>query len=171
MILITVFILISLRWSRGIFRDIADYFVPWSIQKRFQTAMFLIAMGDLIHSGYSFPRALSKTGEYANNYLLSYIVEIEDHLAQNMSVGNALEVGLISKNLMGFVKDFSLMDDFSTKLIEIGERGFTETVTFIKVIAVIIGLLGIIGTAGTNAYIALSMRAIQDQFMVEIRNR
>jgi len=111
LVALVIFIIVSLKFTKGPFRNFFDHIAPWSIQKRFQAALFLIAMGDLLKNGYSFPRALEKSSQYANPYLLSFIDEIDDNLTQNMSVGDSLDVGLINKQNLGFLLKVSHISD------------------------------------------------------------
>ena len=163
------FMLVTLKFKRGRLRNILDKIPPWSIQKRIQGSVFLIALGDLISNGDTFPRAVRRLEEYSPEYLGSYLDVMIARMENNDTVPQALDCGLFSRNTTGYIKDFSHLKTFGTKVIQIGEKALDETVSFIKILAVTIGLLGVIFAAGANGYIALSSNAVQKAFITEIK--
>lgn len=168
LVTIILFTVFTLKFKKGAIRNFLDYLPPWSIQKRIQSSVFLIALGDLVNNGDSFPRAIRRLQEYSPNYLGSYLEVMIDRLEKNETVPQSLDCGLFSKTTTGYIKDFSHLKAFGPKVIQIGEKALDETVGFIKLLAVSIGLVGVIFAAGANGYIALSQNAIQKTFITEI---
>ncbi|WP_211831036.1 hypothetical protein [Kistimonas asteriae] len=169
MMMLVAFIILTLRMGRGRVRRVLDVLPPWSVQKRVQSSVFLIALGDLIANGDSFPKAIQRLSQHAPPYLASYLAVMNERRSQNCTVSEALDCDLFDRTTTGFIKDFSHLKVFNQKIIEIGEKALAGTVTFIKTLAVILGLLGVIGVAAGNGYIALSTNTIQKSYINEIK--
>lgn len=166
---IVALVVLTLKLGRGPLRKILDRVPPWSVQKKIQGSVFLISLGDLIGNGDTFPKAVRRLHESADRYLASHIKIMTERLEDNERVAEALDCGLFGNKTTGFIKDFSNLPVFGSKIIEIGEKALAEAVVFIKVLAITIGLLGVIGAAGLNGYTALASNAIQKAFITEVK--
>ncbi|WP_422452214.1 hypothetical protein [Endozoicomonas sp. ALC066] len=166
---VVAFAFLTLKLERGPMRIILDRLPPWSVQKKIQSSVFLISLGDLIGNGDTFPKAVRRLQESSDRYLASYLRTMTERLEDNEPVAQALDCGLFGEKTTGFIKDFSSLPVFGSKIIEIGEKALGEAVAFIKVLAITIGLLGVIGAAGLNGYTALASNAIQKAFITEVK--
>jgi len=168
-----LYIMVTLKLARGGVRVVLDYLPPWNMQKKMQGAAFVESLGQQLAAEVSVPMALERIEPLADRYLKSYVRTMRERLAKNMSVDDVLDVGLLDRDTMGKIRDFSQQNNFAAILQNIGDQAMDRVLVFIRVIGMSLGILLIIGGTISNAYVNYSgqilTKVIQSEYKARAR--
>jgi len=138
----------------GGMRPTLDAIPPFSFYRRFVAAQFLETLGLLVSNGIVFKSALVVMQNQASPYLSSHLITMEHLLSTGKSnIADVLATGLISDTELMRLRVMAEVKGFEHGLIRMGERGTTEAMNTMKLIAKLSG--GALLLVG--AYLVLSI--------------
>jgi type II secretory pathway component PulF len=101
---------------------------PWSIFREYQAASFLIALAALVRSGRPFDSALRDVARIASPWLRAHLDTMQDRVQASEPPGDALNTGLLSREVSRYIRDFDRMGSFRSSLDAVGVRGVDRAV-------------------------------------------
>lgn len=165
-ILVSLSIVVSMtmgRW-RGRVRAVFDHLPPWSIYRSYQASSFLIGLSSLMSAGIPSYDALRMMHRNGSPWL-------KDHLEKMMAKmrmgganqGEALDTGLLDKELSGDVQDYSKLGSFMKAVHTLGSRSLESGVKAIESKMNVVRTLMLFLVAMTVAWIYLTSYLLQGQ--------
>lgn len=154
--------LFSLKATHHGHRKFFDWLPPWSVQKSIQSSSFLVALGIVIGQRESFVSAVEKIYSVSPVYIRSYLRLVMDRLNQNATVSQALDVGMLDKDTMNYIDDFSESDSFHQILTDVGDDNIENLKKKMEGISLMIGAVVIMSTLTVNAYVTAVGYQLQD---------
>lgn len=132
-VIVVLFILISLwslnKWSGRVRNKFFDRLPPWSLYKTFVQSSFLITIAALIRGNYTILNALIVIKESAPRYLSWYLDKMIANIQESkVSEGEALNVGLIDREIAGNLEDASDLANFKDVVYNLGRRNIEKTI-------------------------------------------
>lgn len=101
---------------------------PWSIFREYQAASFLIAMAALVRSGRPFDTAIRDVARIASPWLRAHLDTMVDRALASERPGEAMNTGLLGKEVSRYIRDFDRMGSFRNSLDAVGVRGVDRAV-------------------------------------------
>lgn len=140
----------SLPRLTGRVRDYLDYLPPYSFYKAFHGANLLISLAALMKSGIPFVEALKDMQKLSSPYIGRHLDKMIHNMADGSSLGEALDTGLLSSEMMVSVYMMSHNANFQSAIYEIGRQAVTRS---IEKIATIAGMLNGVALLGVTGYV------------------
>lgn len=112
----------------GKLRTICDKIPPYNVYKKFAESSFLITFASLLKANYPIMDSLRSMDRNATRYLKYYLTKMMDNIGSGMSEGEALNVGLLNKELAGVLEDTSKLANFEEAVHNIGKRNIEKSV-------------------------------------------
>lgn len=149
-VVVVLSILISYSLSRlvGRVRDVLDYFPPFSFYKAFHGANLLISLAALMRSGIPFVAALEDMKRLSSPYICRHLEKMTKKMAEGASLGEALDTGLLSTDMMVSVYMMSHNANFQAAIYEIGRQAVTRSIEKISTISGMLNGLALLGVTG-----------------------
>lgn len=150
----------SLPRLTGRVRDFLDYLPPYSFYKAFHGANLLISLAALMKSGIPFVAALEDMKMLSSPYIGRHLEKMVHNMADGASLGEALDTGLLSSEMMVSVYMMSHNANFQSAIYEIGRQAVTRSIEKISSIAGMlngVALLGVTGYVGWVYYAFFSV--------------
>jgi type II secretory pathway component PulF len=143
-------VLISYSLSRlvGRVRDVLDYFPPYSFYKAFHGANLLISLAALMRSGIPFVSALEDMKRLSSPYICRHLEKMTKKMAEGAQLGEALDTGLLSTDMMVSVYMMSHNANFQAAIYEIGRQAVTRSIDKISAISGMLNGLALLGVTG-----------------------
>lgn len=115
--------------TRGHVRAGLDQSVPpWSIYREYQAASYLIAMAALVGAGRPFDSALRDIAKIASPWLQAHLHTTRDRAMAADRPGDAMNTGLLSREVSRYIRDFDRMGAFNASLDAVGVRGVARAI-------------------------------------------
>lgn len=106
---------------------------PWSINREYQAASFLIAMAALVRSGRPHDVAVRDIARISNPWLRAHLNTIRDRTLAAERPGDAMNTGLLGKEVARYIRDFDRMGSFQNSLEAVGVRGVDRAVKRVSI--------------------------------------
>jgi type II secretory pathway component PulF len=147
----------------GKLRTYLDAVPPFSFYKAFHGAGLLISLASLMRSGIAFADALEDLKRLSSPYLRSHLDTMTAHLASGKSLGESLDTGLLSSDMMVSVYMMSHNSDFQSAISEIGKHAIARSVEKISVISAMLNGLALLGVAGYVGWVYYALYTVTNQ--------
>lgn len=118
------------KWT-GKARKYADYMIPWSIYKEFNSGIFLISFSTLIESGNTPLQALQKLRVQSPKYVKKEIDIMLANINQAMNPATAINTGFLGE-VGDDIEDIAENGDFEKILKSYGEDAIEKIIASIK---------------------------------------
>lgn len=106
---------------------------PWSIFREYQAASFLIGMAALVRSGRPFDAAIRDVARIASPWLRAHLDTMLDRARAAERSGEAMNTGLLGKEVARYIRDFDRMGSFRNSLDAVGVRGVDRAVKRVSI--------------------------------------
>ncbi|WP_338924263.1 type II secretion system F family protein (plasmid) [Pseudomonas silesiensis] len=132
----------------GRVRGVLDYLPPYSFYKAFHGANLLISLAALMRSGIPFVAALEDMKRLSSPYICQHLDKMTQKMAEGASLGEALDTGLLSTDMMVSVYMMSHNANFQGAIYEIGRQAVIRSIEKISTIAGALNGLSLLGVTG-----------------------
>ena len=132
----------------GRVRGVLDYLPPFSFYKAFHGANLLISLAALMRSGIPFVSALEDMKRLSSPYICQHLEKMTRNMADGASLGEALDTGLLSTDMMVSVYMMSHNANFQAAIYEIGRQAVSRSIEKISTISGVINGLALLGVTG-----------------------
>ena len=137
----TILIFSTINNFTGKLRNILDKVPPYNIYKKFAESSFLITFASLLKANYPIMESLRSMNKNATKYLSYYLEKMMDNISVGISEGEALNVGLLNKELAGILEDTSKLANFEEAVHNIGKRNIEKSVEEVSAIMKVTNLV------------------------------
>jgi len=159
------------RW-RGRIRRVFDYLPPWSVYRGYMASSFLIGLSSLMTAGVANYDALTLMRRTAMPWM-------RDHLEKMMAMmalggtnqGEALDTGLLDKEVAGDVQDYSRLGSFQMAIQKLGARALEEGVKVIEARMAIVKNVMLVAVVATVAWIYMTSYLLQGDIAASASQR
>lgn len=141
------------RWT-GVARDKFDFIPPYSIYKSYQGSIFLVSLSAMMKTGIPIWEALDELKELSAPYMRKHIGVMQSRLLGGVSVGAALETGLLDRDIAIDLRVYSSTSKIEEKMGLIGQLAIESGV---KRITAIGGILNGVAIMLIGGYIGWTM--------------
>lgn len=163
---------ISVTWSMprvtGGFRRILDKFPPYSFYKAFHGANLLISLAALMKSGIPLVDSLHEMKRLSSPYIKSHLNKMIMNMQEGSSLGEALDTGLLSPEMMVNVHMMSRNANFQTAIYAIGRQAVVRSVETISTISGMLNGLALLGVTGYVGWVYFSFFTISNSMASQV---
>lgn len=134
-------------------RRIMDIFPPYSFYKAFHGANLLISLAALMRSGIPLVDSLYELKKMSTPYIRSHLDKMIIKMSEGSSLGEALDTGLLSAEMMVSVHMMSHNANFQSAIYAIGKQAVQKSVDKISTISGMLNGLALLGVTGYVAWV------------------
>lgn len=134
----------------GPLRAVLDKFPPYSFYKAFHGANMLISMASLMRSGIPLVDSMHELRKMATPYMRSHLDKMIVRMSDGGTLGEALDTGLLSAEMMVNVHMMSHNANFQSAISAIGKQAIKKSIDRISAIS---GMLNGVALLGVASYV------------------
>lgn len=116
------------RWTGRVRGWLDRYIPPYTIYREYQASGFLIALAALVRAKRPVDTAIADINAIATPWLKAHLGEVHRRLMDSQPPGAALDTGLLSEEVAGYILSFERMGAFRKGLNAVGVRGVDRSV-------------------------------------------
>lgn len=135
------------KWT-GKARDRIEFLPPYNIYKSYQGSIFLVSLSAMMKTGIPIWDALDELKELSAPYMKKHIAEMQNRLLRGVSVGAALETGLLDRDIAIDLRVYSSTSNIEDKMGIIGQQAIEAGVKRISAIGGALNGLAIVLIGG-----------------------
>lgn len=129
-------------------RKVLDRLPPYSFYKAFHGANMLISMASLMRSGIPLVDSLHELRKMSTPYMRSHLERMIVKMSDGGSLGEALDTGLLSAEMMVNVHMMSHNANFQSAISAIGQQAIKKSIERIGAISGMLNGVALFGVAG-----------------------
>lgn len=160
LVALCIVVIRSLPRYTGWLRKYLDMFPPYSFYKTFHSANMLISLAALMRSGVPFVDAMTQLAEHSDPFMQDHLEKMITNLADGLSLGEAMDTGLLSKEMMVSVHMMSNNANFQDAINEIGRQAVRQGTEKISTISSMINALTMLGIAFYVGWVYMSFNSV-----------
>ncbi len=150
------------NWIHGI-RLRMDAFLPYSIYRDTNGAIFLVTLASLLKSGISVGDSLKIMRDYAGPWMKLHLSRMIWKLDRESSAAKALNTGLLSYELFDRVEDYGERASFQEAIERIGFEAIDIVTQKVTSAAAFLNTLGLLFVGGNLGFIIFSVLTTAQQ--------
>ncbi len=164
--------IVVVNWSlprvTGKFREYLDIFPPYSFYKAFHGANLLISLAALMRSGIPLVDSLKELRKMATPYLSKHLDTMIYRMSDGSSLGQALDTGLLSSEMMVSVHMMSKNANFQTAIYAIGRQAVVKSVQKISAISGMLNGLALLMVTGYVGWVYFCFFTVSNSMASQI---
>jgi type II secretory pathway component PulF len=166
---ISVFFWSFSNWT-GSVRDRLDRYLPYSIYRDYNGAIFLVTLASLLKSGISVGDGLKIIKDASPKWLSRHLAMMLFNLNSKSSAAQALNTGLLGEDLADRVEDYGERASFQQAIDKIGFKAIDIVTSRVIVSAKSINVFGLMLVGGCLGFIILSVLGTAQEAQVVIQS-
>lgn len=152
----------------GSLRGFLDIFPPFSFYKAFHGANLLISLASLMKSGIPLVDSLHEMKKLSTPYIRWHLNKMIGNMEEGASLGEALDTGLLSPEMMVNVHMMSRNANFQTAIYAIGRQAVVRSVETISTISGLLNGVALLGVTGYVGWVYFSFFTISNSMAAQV---
>lgn len=137
------------NWEPTDLRKKLDRFVPpYSVVARIRSALFLVSMSCMLRSGQTFREAVAQIRSFSGAWAYGYMDEIQAMLRSGRSEVQALQVEMLSDDVIDRINFYALLPDFTQVMQQVAREslvGLRKRVALFGFIGKVVAMVALAG--------------------------
>lgn len=138
------------------FRDTLDKYPVYGTYRDLQSAIFMLALSSMQKAGAPLDESIKQIKSLSTPWMERHLDNMIWKLKKERQAGDAIDVGLIPKDLMSDVKIATQSGDLDVALEELGKEAINDFKDKVNLLSSVIGPLGLLFVGANIALIGLA---------------